>query len=116
MYNLTDDLKPNNYPHKRHPHENDPNKPKILVGWQGTDDPLNPHNFSFAKRMRATVVVSRLAFMAGAASVIDAAVLPQSSAGFHVSEVVGTLATCSLFPLQSSSQKAHLFTISCLPH
>lgn len=90
-------------------------QPKIPVGWQGTDDPLNPHNFSFAKRMRATVVVSGLAFMVGVASVIDAAILPQSSAEFHVSEVVGSLATGSLFLLQSSSQKAHLFTISCLP-
>ena len=89
--------------------KNGTNQPEILVNWQGTDDPLNPHNVSFAKPMGATTAVSGLAFMVGAASVTDAAVLPQSSAKFHVSEVVGSLATGSLFPLQSNAQKAHLF-------
>lgn len=37
--------------------------------------------------------------MVGAASSIDAAVLPQSSAEFHVSEVAGSLATGMWFPL-----------------
>lgn len=45
------------------------------------------------------MVVSGFEFMVGAASVVDAAFLPQNSAEFHVSELVGSLPTDSLFPL-----------------
>lgn len=99
VHSLTGELNSNNNTDKPDDGENGPNQPKILVNWQGTDDPLNPDDFSFAKRMGATLVVSGLASMVGAASSIDAAVLPQSSAEFHVSEVAGSLATGMWFPL-----------------
>lgn len=65
----------------------------FVVGWEGEDDPLKPSNWPTSKRITATVVVSFIAIAGTAASSIDAAVLPQYSAYWHVSEVAGTLAT-----------------------
>ncbi|KAL3464270.1 major facilitator superfamily domain-containing protein [Aspergillus heterothallicus] len=65
----------------------------FVVGWENDSDPTNPHNYSIARRITATLVVSALAFAVGAASSIEAAVLPQNAAAFGVSEVVASLAT-----------------------
>jgi len=65
----------------------------FVVGWEGEDDPLKPSNWPRSKRITATIVVSFIAIAGTAASSIDAAVLPQYSAYWHVSEVAGTLAT-----------------------
>ncbi|KAE8354010.1 major facilitator superfamily domain-containing protein [Aspergillus coremiiformis] len=65
----------------------------FLVGWEQDEDPMNPHNYSLATRITATLIVSALAFAVGAASSIESAVIPQNSAAFHVSEVVASLAT-----------------------
>ncbi|KAH0396789.1 synaptic vesicle transporter, partial [Aureobasidium melanogenum] len=65
----------------------------FVVEWEGPHDPLKPHNWSTGKRMWATIVVSLVAVAGTAASSIDAAVLPQYSEYFHVSEVAGSLAT-----------------------
>lgn len=69
----------------------------FVVEWEGPHDPLKPHNWSTAKRMWATVVVSLVAISGTAASSIDAAVLPQYSEYFHISEVAGSLATGASF-------------------
>ncbi|KAL4821358.1 major facilitator superfamily domain-containing protein [Aspergillus spinulosporus] len=65
----------------------------LLVGWENHQDPANPHNYSLATRITATLIVSALGFAVGAASSIESAVLPQNSAAFGVSEVVASLAT-----------------------
>ncbi|KAK9464208.1 major facilitator superfamily domain-containing protein [Lipomyces oligophaga] len=66
-----------------------------LVGWDGPDDPLNPKNFSFAKKIRTTLLVSLIAFVVTAASATDAPVLKQAAKDLHVSEVAESLATGS---------------------
>jgi MFS family permease len=65
----------------------------LVVGWESHHDPANPHNYSLATRITATLIVSALGFAVGAASSIESAVLPQNSAAFGVSEVVASLAT-----------------------
>jgi hypothetical protein len=65
----------------------------FIVGWENEIDPLNPRNFSYARRMVATLLVTALAFIVGAASAIQSGVLPQITETYHVSEVVGSLVT-----------------------
>ncbi|RHZ57300.1 MFS transporter [Aspergillus thermomutatus] len=65
----------------------------FLVDWENDHDPLKPSNYSLPRRISATLIVTALAFVVGAASSIESGVLPQNSAAFHVSEVVASLAT-----------------------
>jgi hypothetical protein len=65
----------------------------FIVGWDGKDDPQNPKNYSFSSRLIATLLVSALAWVVGAASSINSGVLPQNTAAFGVSDVVGSLVT-----------------------
>jgi hypothetical protein len=67
--------------------------PIILVGWDGKDDPLNPANCSVARKLFMTILVSLIAMTVTAASAIDACGVEQYSEYYHVSEVVGSLAT-----------------------
>ncbi|KIW21301.1 hypothetical protein PV08_01881 [Exophiala spinifera] len=64
----------------------------LIVEWDGPDDPLNPRNWSLFRRVYATLIISAIAFMVGAAAPIDAAVLPQAAKDLGVSEVTETLA------------------------
>lgn len=70
-----------------------PNSHVFVVGWESEDDPLNPRNFSYTRRMVATLLVTALAFIVGAASAIESGVLPQITETYGVSEVVGSLVT-----------------------
>ncbi|KAJ5114974.1 hypothetical protein NUU61_000733 [Penicillium alfredii] len=63
----------------------------FIVGWEDETDPLNPQNFSFARRLVATLLVSALGFIVGAASSIPSGVMSQNIEAFGVSEVVGSL-------------------------
>ncbi|PLB43836.1 MFS general substrate transporter [Aspergillus steynii IBT 23096] len=65
----------------------------FLVDWESDHDVLNPRNFSLATKMMGTFIVSALAFVVSASSSIESAVLAQSSAAYHVSEVVASLFT-----------------------
>ncbi|GES61322.1 major facilitator superfamily domain, general substrate transporter [Aspergillus terreus] len=65
----------------------------ILVGWSGENDPLNPANYSTPRKVFMTLLVSLLAISVTAASSIDACGVLQYSEDFHVSDVVGSLAT-----------------------
>ncbi|KAJ5231826.1 Major facilitator superfamily domain general substrate transporter [Penicillium citrinum] len=65
----------------------------IMVGWDGPDDPLNPANASVARKLFMTFLVSLIAISVTAASAIDASGVLQYSEYFHVSDVVGSLAT-----------------------
>ncbi|KAK1971562.1 major facilitator superfamily transporter [Colletotrichum sublineola] len=65
----------------------------FVVGWTGPDDPLDPHNWPTAKRIGATLQISMIALFIGAASGVDATVLPQAARALGVSEVAESLAT-----------------------
>ncbi|KAF1993399.1 MFS general substrate transporter [Amniculicola lignicola CBS 123094] len=65
----------------------------FIVGYEGPDDPLNPQNWSFMKRMFATMQIASIAFVVGLASSIDSGVLRPAAEEFGVSEVAESLAT-----------------------
>lgn len=65
----------------------------FVVTWEGPDDPLDPHNWSVGRRIGVTLQISVIALFVGAASGIDATVLPQASKSLGVSEVAESLAT-----------------------
>ncbi|KAK2045660.1 major facilitator superfamily transporter [Colletotrichum somersetense] len=65
----------------------------FVVGWAGPDDPLDPHNWPTAKRIGVTLQISMIALFVGAASGVDATVVPQAARALGVSEVAESLAT-----------------------
>ena len=65
----------------------------FVVGYQGPDDPLSPHNWSTGKRALTTILVSLIAFIVGYGSSTDSAVIEQASLEFRVSQVTESLAT-----------------------
>lgn len=65
----------------------------FVVGYEGPNDSLNPHNWSYATRIFATILVAGIGFVVGVASSIDAEALRPAAAEFGVSEVVESLAT-----------------------
>ena len=78
----------------RKTNEGGPERGKVfVVGYQGPDDPLNPHNWSKTKRVAITLLVASIGLIVGVASSIDSAAIPQASKEFHVSEVTESLAT-----------------------
>ncbi|KAK5790449.1 hypothetical protein VI817_007736 [Penicillium citrinum] len=56
----------------------------FIVGWQDENDPQNPRNYPFSSRLIATLLVSALAWIVGAASSINSGVLPQTTETFHI--------------------------------
>jgi hypothetical protein len=87
----------------------------FVVGWEDENDPLNPRNHSTTSRMVATLLVTALAFIVGAASAIESGVLPQITETYHVSEVVGSLVTGKSSFLATPWLKANIFQVStCL--
>lgn len=72
----------------------EPGSGKIfVVGFEGPDDTLNPHNWSHAYRVWATVLIGSIAFVVGWASSIDSGALQQAAEELHVGEVAESLAT-----------------------
>ncbi|KAF2135101.1 uncharacterized protein K452DRAFT_204833, partial [Aplosporella prunicola CBS 121167] len=65
----------------------------LIVDWESSTDPLNPRNWSTAKRLGAILQVTAIAVVVCSAGAIDAAVMPQAAEDLGVSEVVETLAT-----------------------
>ena len=65
----------------------------FVVGYEGDDDPLNPHNWGRGIRIWCTFMIAGVGFVVGVASAIDSSALPQASKEFGVSEVVESLAT-----------------------
>lgn len=64
------------------------------MGWDGKDDPLNPANYSVKRKLFMTILVSLIVLAVTAASAIDACGgVQRYSQYYHVSEVVGSLAT-----------------------
>lgn len=64
----------------------------FVVGYEGEDDPLNPHNWSIAKRMLCTFFIAAISFAVGVASSIDSSTTSKAAADFGVSDVVESLA------------------------
>ena len=62
-----------------------------VVTWDGEDDPHNPRNWSVIYRIFITIIVASISFVVGAASSVDAAILPQAAADLKGSEVVESL-------------------------
>ncbi|KAL1617339.1 hypothetical protein SLS54_007892 [Diplodia seriata] len=65
----------------------------FIVGYEGENDPLDPHNWGYGTRAYATFLVAGIGFVVGVASSIDAEALRPAAAEFGVSEVVESLAT-----------------------
>lgn len=65
----------------------------FIVGWDGNVDPMRPQNWSLTRRWVATLMLCLVSTIVSAASSIDAAVEPQSSKAFHVTDDVGSLTT-----------------------
>ncbi|KAJ4388187.1 hypothetical protein N0V93_008794 [Gnomoniopsis smithogilvyi] len=77
----------------RHTHEGRKGMPVFVVDWASPTDPLNPRNWPLTRRVSCTLQISLIAAGVGAASGIDATVLPQAAASLGVSEVAESLAT-----------------------
>lgn len=65
----------------------------FVVGFSGADDPMNPHNWPFAKRLATTILIAFIGLIVGFASSVDSAALDEAGKEFHVGEVVESLAT-----------------------
>jgi hypothetical protein len=65
----------------------------FVVGFEGEDDPLKPHNWSLMARIGATMLIASIGFVVGVASSIDSPATRQAAQEFGVSEVVEVLAT-----------------------
>jgi hypothetical protein len=63
----------------------------FIVDWEGQNDPHNPRNWSVAYRVWIILNVALIAFVVGAASSTDTAILPQAAADFGVSDVVESM-------------------------
>lgn len=70
----------------------------FVVGWDGENDPMNPRNWNLGYRAAITLCVAFLAFVVGAASSTDTAILPQAAAEFGVGDVVESMAIGKLRP------------------
>ncbi|KAF2091218.1 MFS general substrate transporter [Saccharata proteae CBS 121410] len=65
----------------------------FVVGYEGPNDPLNPHNWGFGIRIWATFMIASIGFVVGVASSIDSEAIKQAAAEFGVSQVTESLAT-----------------------
>jgi hypothetical protein len=73
----------------------------FVVGFDGSDDPMDPHNWPLRRRIFATFNIGMIAWVVGMAASIDSPAIPQASAEFGVSDVAEALAT-GLVGLHSS--------------
>ena len=65
----------------------------FVVGFQGPDDDLNPHNWPMRKRVIAMLHVGMVGWIVGFASAIDAPIVFMAAAEFGTSTTVESLAT-----------------------
>ena len=65
----------------------------FVVGYEGENDIMNPHNWSKTTRVAATLNIAAIGWIVGFASSVDSAALMQASADFGVSDVTESLAT-----------------------
>jgi len=65
----------------------------FVVDFQGSEDLLNPHNWSIGIRLWCTFLIAFIGFVVGVASSIDSSALPHAAREFHVAESVESMAT-----------------------
>lgn len=65
----------------------------FVVGYEGEHDILNPHNWSYATRIWATINIAFIGWVVGFASSVDSAALVQAAKDLGVSEVTESMAT-----------------------
>lgn len=65
----------------------------FVVGFEGDNDPCNPHNWSRMRRTGATMLIAAIGFVVGVASSIDSSATREAAEEFGVSMVVEVLAT-----------------------
>ncbi|KAK3071894.1 hypothetical protein LTR53_007812 [Teratosphaeriaceae sp. CCFEE 6253] len=65
----------------------------FVVGYEGADDPNDPHNWSYRQRIPCTLLIAGIGCVVGLASAIDSSAIPQAAKEFGVSEVVESAAT-----------------------
>lgn len=65
----------------------------FVVGYQGPDDELDPHNWSTPRRLCYTLLIAKVGLIVGFASSVDSAAAPQAAEEFGVSSVVESMAT-----------------------
>lgn len=84
----------------------DKNSRVFVVGYEGPDDPMNPQNWSRARKTVVTIGIAAVGFIVGVASSIDSSAVREAAAEFGVSEVVESMATGERF-LAKGSNHAH---------
>ncbi|OCL07646.1 MFS general substrate transporter [Glonium stellatum] len=65
----------------------------FVVGYEGDNDPLNPHNWRYSTRIMATLMIAGIGAVVGVASSIDSSAIREAAVEFGVSEVTGSLVT-----------------------
>ncbi|SMY23435.1 unnamed protein product [Zymoseptoria tritici ST99CH_1A5] len=65
----------------------------FVVGYEGPDDPNDPHNWPTSRRIMYTAIIAGIGAVVGFASSITSSALPQASAEFGVSNVFESAAT-----------------------
>lgn len=71
----------------------------LIVEFDGPDDPMNPRNWTFSKRLRATLMVASIGNLVAVASSIDSTVVPQAARNLRVSEVTESFGAIGSFLL-----------------
>ena len=61
----------------------------FVVGYEGPDDPLDPHNWSYTKRIPCTLLIASIGCVVGLASAIDSSAIVPAAAEFQISETQG---------------------------
>jgi multidrug resistance protein len=65
----------------------------FVVSWESAEDPLDPKNWGFAKRIGLTFIISLIGGVVGFAAAVDSAVIPEAADEFGVTQIIEALAT-----------------------
>jgi len=71
----------------------DQDRQVFVVGYEGDQDKMNPHNWSRTTRFVVTMQLAAIGAVVGIASSIDSEALQRAATEFHVAEVVESMAT-----------------------
>ncbi|KAM0162969.1 hypothetical protein ACHAQE_003544 [Botrytis cinerea] len=85
--------KQNSHPNDAENEKEGPRETVFVVGYEGSKDHMDPHNWSLWRRGFCTIMIASIGFIVGFASSIDSAALTQAAEDFGVSEVAESLAT-----------------------
>ncbi|KAK0199634.1 MFS polyamine transporter [Desarmillaria ectypa] len=71
----------------------------LVIDWDGPEDPENPHNWTFAKKWRATLIVSLFTFISPVSSSMVAPAMRQVAHDLGITSSVELALTVSVFVL-----------------